>query len=62
MLKRITLLGWLIIAVLLIDAGMDLLARDYFGAARGLILVALLPFVFRHARPRDEPGPSGAAR
>ena len=47
MLKRIPLLGWLIMAVLLIDAGLDLRRQDLWGAARTLVIVALLPYVFR---------------
>jgi len=56
MLRRVSFLGWLIIAILLIDAGQDLRAADYFGAARGLVLVALLPFVFAQA-PKQDAGP-----
>jgi hypothetical protein len=47
MLKRISMLGWLIMAVLLIDAGADLRRKEYWGAARTLLIVALLPLAFR---------------
>ncbi len=46
---------WLVIAVLLVDAGLDLRRQDLWGAARTLFIVALLPFVFRPKS--DEPRP-----
>lgn len=47
MLKQISLLGWIIIAILLIDAGVELRRQDLWGAARTMILVVLLPYAMR---------------
>ncbi len=47
MLKHISLLGWLVMAVLLIDAGIELRRQDWWGAARTLFIVAAIPFVLR---------------
>ena len=59
MLNRIPLLGWLIMAVLLIDAGLDLRREEFWGAARTLIIVALLPYVFRRQSADERSSPTG---
>ena len=48
--RRVSLLGWLVMAILLVDAGFDLRAEQYWAAIRGLAIVLLLPVVLAARR------------
>jgi hypothetical protein len=61
MLKHVSVLGWIVIAILLIDAGLELRRQDLWGAARTIFIVVLFPYVTRpkrseHQAPRADGG------
>ncbi len=47
-----------IVAILLIDGGLELRSGDYWGAVRTLLIAALLPLVLRGRSKADGPGTS----
>lgn len=56
--RRVSLLGWLVMAVLLVDAGFDLRAGEYWAAIRGLAIVLILPVVLAARRGKSGAAPS----